>query len=35
MPNFMSIGEALFKLSSGQEHPFEKNVFDHVTSLIG
>ena len=27
MPNFMSIGEALFKLSSGQAHPFGKKCF--------
>ena len=31
----MWIGEELFKLPSGQAHPFEKHVFGHVTSLIG
>ena len=35
LPNFMWIGEALLKLSSGQAHPFEKHVFGHVTSMIG
>ena len=35
LPNFMRICKALFKLSSGQAHPFQKHGFGHVTSLIG
>ena len=31
----MWIVEVLFKLSSGQAHPFDKHVLGHVTNLIG
>ena len=35
LPKFHMNRRALFNLSSGQAHTFEKHVFGHVTSLIG
>ena len=35
LPSFRSIDKIPFKLSSGQAYPSKKDIFGHVTSLIG
>ena len=35
LPSFRWIDKIPFKLSSGQAYPLKKDIFGHVTSLIG